>query len=63
MSPHIIHIPLSGGDSNAHESAPAVRYPPGKPSSKEFGCSGGNPAATWRTIEMISCTISPRAAR
>ena len=26
-----------------------------------FGCSGGNPLATWRTIAMISCTISPRA--
>jgi len=34
--------------------------PPGKPSSKEFGGSGGNPLATWRTIAMISCTISPR---
>jgi hypothetical protein len=38
----------------------AAGYPPRKPSSKEFGCSGGNPAATWRTIEMIPCTISPR---
>src|SRR5712671_6053962 len=35
--------------------------PPGKPSSRGFGCSGGNPLATWRTIAMISCTISPRA--
>jgi hypothetical protein len=26
-------------------------HPPGKPSSKEFGRSGGNPLATWRTIE------------
>jgi len=36
-------------------------HPPGKPSSKEFGGSGGNPLATWRTIAMISCPISPRA--
>jgi hypothetical protein len=35
--------------------------PPGNPSSRGFGCSGGNPLATWRTIAMISCTISPRA--
>jgi hypothetical protein len=33
---------------------------PFKPSSKEFGCSGVNPLATWRTIEMIFCTISPQ---
>src|SRR5450755_1362638 len=30
-------------------------------SSKGLLCSGGNPLATWRTIAMISCTISPRA--
>jgi|SRR5450631_4281217 hypothetical protein len=35
--------------------------PPGKPSSRGSGCSVGNPLATWRTIAMISCTISPRA--
>jgi hypothetical protein len=38
----------------------ADSYPPGKPSSKEFGCPGGNPSATSRTIEMIASTISPR---
>ncbi len=36
-------------------------HPPGKPSSRGLPCSGGNPPATWRTIAMISCTISPRA--
>jgi hypothetical protein len=39
-----------------------ANYPPGKPSSNEFRCSGGNPLVTWRTMEMISCTISPRGA-
>ena len=42
-------------------SAGRPSYPPGKPSSKEIGCSGGNPAATWRAVEMIACVISPRA--
>jgi hypothetical protein len=37
-------------------------HPPGKPSSRGLPCSGGNPLATWRTIAMISCTISPRAS-
>jgi hypothetical protein len=36
-------------------------HPPGKSSSRGLPCSGGNPLATWRTIAMISCTISPRA--
>jgi hypothetical protein len=29
-------------------------------SSKGSGWPGGGPFATWRTIVMISCTISPR---
>jgi hypothetical protein len=36
-------------------------HPPGKSSSRGSPCSGGNPLATWRTIAMISCTISPGA--
>jgi hypothetical protein len=31
------------------------------PPSMSSSSSGGNPLATWRTIAMISCTISPRA--
>jgi hypothetical protein len=36
-------------------------YPPGMSSSKGSGRPDGGPLATWRTIEMISCTISPGA--
>jgi hypothetical protein len=36
-------------------------YPPGMSSSKESGWPCSGPFAIWRTIEMISCTISPGA--
>jgi hypothetical protein len=45
--------------ANPDEGAPS--HPPGKPSSRGFGCSEGEPFATWRTISVISSAMTSRA--
>jgi len=51
--------PPRWGSSRCARRAPC--QPPGISSSRGLPCWGGNSLATWHTIAMISCTLSPRA--